>query len=313
MSPRAVTLILNGSAGASTAAALSDRFVEILRTHGIEADAHVVERGGDCAELAKAAVRCGAAVVVAGGGDGTVNAVASGLVDSACALGVLPLGTFNHFAKDMGIPLDETEAAATIATGVVRQIDVGEVNGRVFVNNSSLGLFPMLVRGRRAHERLGRGRWPALMFAALAVLRRYPMLTVGLTTAAGARIARRTPLVFIGNNEYEMNGFDVGSRKCLDAGALAVYLARQDGAWAMVWAGFKGLFGVLRPGVDFDFLSTDAVRIAAHRGTIHVATDGEVTELKLPLEYRIRRRALRVIVPASASSDSVSPRATPPP
>ena len=313
MTLRTVTLILNGAAGASKAAALSERVVEILHTHGIEADVHVVERGGDCAELAKAAVQRGATVVVAGGGDGTVNAVASGLVDSACALGVLPLGTLNHFAKDMGIPVDETEAAETIATGVVRQIDVGEVNGKVFVNNSSLGLFPMLVRGRKENERLGRGKWTALVFAALSVLHRYPMLTVGLTTGAGATIARRTPLVFIGNNEYEMNGFDVGSRKRLDAGALAVYLARQDGAWTMVWAGFKGLFGVLRPGVDFDFLSTDAVRIAAHRGTIHVVTDGEVTELKLPLEYRIRRRALRVIVPASASSDSVSPRATPPP
>src|SRR5476649_731552 len=112
---------------------------------------------------AKRALARGVDAVVAGGGDGTINAVASVLAGSSVALGVLPLGTLNHFAKDLNIPLDLDQAIATIARGTTAQVDVGDVNGRIFVNNSSLGLYPHIVRARdQQQRRLGRGKWTRL-------------------------------------------------------------------------------------------------------------------------------------------------------
>ena len=121
------------------------------------------------------------------------------------------MGTFNHFAKDLRIPLAVEKAALTIATGEIRRVDVGEVNGKIFVNNSSLGLYPSMVRGREQEQRLGRSKWMALFWATLAVLRRHPVLVVRLTSRDGQELIRRTPVVFIGNNQYELKGFEIGS------------------------------------------------------------------------------------------------------
>jgi diacylglycerol kinase family enzyme len=298
MKPPCITVILNASAGVKTGESLRERLIKDLEQQGARVDLHIVEHGKGMTELAKSAVEGGAMVVVAGGGDGTVNAVASALVDTECALGVLPTGTLNHFAKDLGIPLDLEKASEVIALGVVRKVDVGEVNGRIFVNNSSLGLYPKIVRGREEVQRLGRGKWTALFWSTLAVLRHYPMLTVGLSSTKGGPFKRRTPLVFVGNNEYEMKGFEIGSRPRLDGGKLAVYVAPKDGPAALLRMGVAAVFGMLRRGVDFDFLATEKLRVDATRKTIQVATDGEVRSFVPPLLYRIRPLALKVIAPA---------------
>ena len=227
-----------------------------------------------------------------------MSAVAAALVDSECAMGVLPIGTLNHFARALGIPLDVESACEIIASGIVRSVDVGEVNGRIFVNNSSLGLYPTIVRGREQDQRLGSSKWTALFWSILAVLRHYPMLTVGLSSVKGGQVTRRTPLVFIGNNEYEMKGFEIGSRRTLDGGKLSVYVAPKDGPAGLLRMGVAAVFGRLRRGVDFDFLATDNLRVDVVRKTMLVATDGEVSSLVPPLFYRIRPLALRVIVPA---------------
>jgi diacylglycerol kinase family enzyme len=297
--PRRIALIVNRTAGAEQEDALGDRLASLFDGYGVGADVHVVENGAGIAEIVTKAVRDGSFAVVAGGGDGTVSAVASHLVDSECALGILPLGTLNHFAKDLQIPLDVEKAAQTIATGEIRRVDVGEVNGRIFVNNSSLGLYPSMVRGREQGQRLGRGKWTALFWATVAALRRYPLLLVRLTSSDGLPFTRRTPLVFIGNNEYQMKGFEIGSRPFLDRGRLAVYVARHDGPAALIRMAVEAVFGRLHRGVDFDFLCTETLHIEATRETVRVATDGEIAMLKLPLRYRIRPRALHVIVPAA--------------
>ena len=124
-------------------------------------------------------------------------------------LGVLPLGTLNHFAKDLNIPPDLDAAVNIIANRKTLDIDVGEVNGRVFINNSSLGLYPDVVRGRELRQRLGFGKWHSLARSAFSVFRRYPLLDVRLTVD-GKEITTRTPFVFIGNNEYQIESFDIG-------------------------------------------------------------------------------------------------------
>ena len=168
-------------------------------------------------DSARRAAVDGCARVVAGGGDGTISTVAALLAGTDKALAVLPLGTLNHFAKDLGLPLELEAAARVAATGRVVRVDVGEVNGRVFINNSSIGLYPRLVRRRQQQQdRLGRGKWAAFLFAGLSVLRRYPFLDVRLE-ADGRTFSRRTPFVFVGNNDYLMDGLQIGARARLDA------------------------------------------------------------------------------------------------
>ncbi|HEU5436704.1 MAG TPA: diacylglycerol kinase family protein [Telluria sp.] len=264
---------------------------------GLDADITLAQCGDDMIAAANAALTRGAPMVVAGGGDGTINAVASVMVDSGMPFGVLPLGTLNHFAKDVGIPLALDEAVRNLAAGRPRRVDVGEVNGRIFLNNSSLGLYPDIVHDRdKQRRRLGRGKWPAALWATLSALRRYPMLSVKLQVA-GARLSRRTPFVFIGNNEYRMDGLSIGERSCLDCGTLSLYVAQRPGRLGLLRFALRALRGTLAQERDFDVLLGSELEFATHHRYLRVATDGEVFIMKTPLRYRVRPGALRVIVP----------------
>ncbi len=267
--------------------------------HGIVARVTLASSGDEMTACARAALEARVAIVVAAGGDGTINAVASVLVDTNVAFGVLPLGTLNHFAKDIGMPLALDAAIAAIASGVRRQVDVGEVNGQVFLNNSSLGLYPDIVRERtKQQSRLGRGKWLAAAWATLGALRRYPFLSLRLHLDDGIEQARRTPFVFIGNNAYTMQGLDIGARSRLDAGKLSLYVAQRPGRLGLLRLGWRALCGQLAQERDFDVLDIAALTIDTRKRRIRVATDGEVTVLATPLHYRIRPAALSVIVPS---------------
>ena len=234
--------------------------------------------------------------VIAAGGDGTVSAVASVLVDSGTRFGVVPAGTLNHFAKALGIPM-ELDAALAIAAGdTVRTVDVGEVNGRIFVNNSSIGLYPSIVVSRtRQQHRLGRGKWPAFAWAMIAALRRYPFVFVRLSTGKD-ELVRRTPFVFIGNNEYRMEGFAIGERAALDRGQLSLYVAQRPGRLRLVLLALRAVFGRLLQARDFDAMLANDIVVESRHHRLRVATDGEVTVMVPPLHYRIRPRSLAVML-----------------
>ncbi|HZH29415.1 MAG TPA: diacylglycerol kinase family protein [Pyrinomonadaceae bacterium] len=304
--PSRVEIILNASAGSGGQEAARATLAEIFAAEG-HLDAHVslAESGAEIVELARrAAADKEVRIVVAGGGDGTVNAVASELVGTDKVLGVLPLGTLNHFAKDLGIPLDLEGAARNIVEGETTRVDVGEVNGHIFINNSSLGLYPSIVRHReKQQERLGRGKWVAALWATVEVFRRYPLFGVRLSADDGQQFRRRTPFVFIGNNEYQMDTFNLGARSCLDAGHLSLHLTRDVGRWGLVRLAASALFGRLRESKDFDALCTTEVWIETRRRRLRVATDGEVTIMRSPLHYRVRPGALQVIAPKKVTGD----------
>jgi diacylglycerol kinase family enzyme len=236
-------------------------------------------------------------VIVAAGGDGTVSAVAGVLRGTGTALGVLPFGTLNHFAKDLGIPLDAAQAARTIAAGRRIAVDVGEVNGRCFINNASLGLYPGMVRERdRQQRRLRRSKRHAMLWATLAVLNRPPLLDLRLEVD-GKMHDYRAPFVFIGNNDYQMEGFDIGTRARLDEGRLDVYTTRGCGAGGLVMLMLRALLGRLRQDREFFEAHPATLRVASRKQRLLVATDGEVTSMQTPLEFRIAPRALQVVVP----------------
>jgi YegS/Rv2252/BmrU family lipid kinase len=295
--PSHLTVIINASSGTGDKEAASRQLAEIFSSNGFDARIRLAGSGSDIVEMAQRAVRDESETIVAGGGDGTISAVASTLIGTNRTLGVLPLGTLNHFAKDLHIPLDLEGAARTIMEGHTARVDVGEVNGRIFLNNSSLGLYPRIVRLReKQQQRLGRGKWPAFLWAAVSVLRRFPFLAVRLSMDE-QQMVRRTPFVFVGNNEYEMENFNVGARSCLDVGKLSLYVAHRTGRLGLLRFAWRALFGGLRSEKDFDAMCCEQVWIETRHRLIHVATDGEVTRMETPLHYQVRPGALRVLVP----------------
>jgi diacylglycerol kinase family enzyme len=261
-------------------------------------DAHIVDISGiRCRDVPERARAARADAVVAGGGDGTVSAVAGALAGRRMPLGILPVGTLNHFAKDLGLPLGLEDAARTIATGRVREVDVGEVNGRIFVNNCSIGLYPRIVRGRDSlMERLGRGKWISAALAAASVLRRFPLLGIRLRVAS-AVVARTTPFLFVGNNRYELDLLKLGRRVCLDCGQLSVYLPISPTRLATFRLAARAMLGLLEQGRDFESLAAPKFAVETRRQRLQVAIDGEVCSMRPPLRYRARPLALRVLVP----------------
>ncbi|MGX9777136.1 diacylglycerol/lipid kinase family protein [Janthinobacterium aestuarii] len=297
-----IAVIINGGAGCGYAPDWAQQLEAKFAAVGLDADITLAQSGAEMIATAERALRDGASIVVAGGGDGTINAVASVVVGSGTPFGVLPLGTLNHFAKDLNIPLELDAAIANVAQGVPHQVDVGEVNGRIFLNNSSLGLYPDIVRDREKQQRrLGRGKWLAFSWALVAALRRYPFLSVQLTLNDAVH-ARRTPFVFIGNNEYMMEGLNIGERERLDGGQLSLYVAQRPGRLGLLKLALHALFGKLSQAKDFDVLTATDLEVATHHRRLRVATDGEVTIMNTPLQYRIRKAALAVLVPAPALS-----------
>ena len=296
---RRIVAVVNAGSGAGNDDALAERLTALFRSAGADAEIRLA-RGADIDATVRAAVAAKPDVIVAGGGDGTVSAVGGGVVGTDIALGVLPLGTLNHFAKDLGMPLDIEAAVAVIATGKMARVDVGEVNGRVFVNNSSLGLYPDIVRDReRQQKRLGRGKWPALAWATLAALRRFPFLAVKLSVD-GSEHVYRTPFVFIGNNEYRMEGFAIGERDGLDDGRLSLYIAQRPGRARLFQLAIRALFGRLRQARDFQVFQAREIVVESRHRRLRVATDGEVTSMTPPLRYRVRAASLLVVRPTPA-------------
>jgi len=182
-----IEIIINPGAGADDKREIAQTLTALF---GPSAHIILTENGEDLSEIVRRSLSDGAKTIVAGGGDGTISAVAPAIAGGGNRLGVLPLGTLNHFAKDLSIPLDLKEAAKVILAGRTKPVDAAEVNGRVFINNSSLGLYPEVVRGRELHERLGHGKWSSLLRSAIRVFRRYPVFVVRID-ADGEKIVTR--------------------------------------------------------------------------------------------------------------------------
>jgi diacylglycerol kinase family enzyme len=297
--PPGIICILNGAAGSCNAEAARRLVSRIAEEYGQAVAILVARSGAELSMLVQRALTANDShPIIAGGGDGTINAVASALVGGRRALGVLPLGTLNHFARDLGIPTDLEAAVRTIFTGQIARVDVGEVNGRMFLNNSSLGLYPRIVRNRERLQRLGYPKWIAFAQAVALVSGHYSTLRVRLRLDQEESLARATPFVFIGNNRYEIAGLGIGARKQLNEGRLWLCMAPRRGrGWGYLIRTFLlALIGRLTL-KDLNTLDATNISIETDRKRLKVATDGEVNVMQSPLHYKIRPGALNVIVP----------------
>lgn len=298
MSAPTIACILNGGAGTATATDLETQVTELFAAHGAQPRIRVAQAGDDIPAFAREEIDRGATLVVAGGGDGTINAVASALMGKNLTLGVLPLGTLNHFAKDLNIPLALDAAVANLFTGHAVPVDAAEVNGKLFLNNSSLGLYPAIVRQREEIQKHGQGKWPAFVQAMAYVFWRYSALHIALKVDGRERMEEKTPFIFIGNNRYEIAGLDIGKRQRLDEGRLWVYRAPRANRLTLFMMALRAVIGS-RMNRELKVFDADEFEVRTRKHHPLVSTDGEVVRLPAPLRYRIHRGALRVIVPAA--------------
>ena len=295
-------MIVNGISGTGH----SEERLEELRTlfaeAGLDADFIQAKKGDDLGQLARDAMARQPSMLVAGGGDGTINTVADLVRNTQTTLGVLPLGTLHHFAKDLGIPTDLAGAVKNLAEGERRPVDVGEVNGTCFLNNSSLGIYPGIVRDRvKQQRRLGRAKYVAMAAATFSMLKRAPAMKLRLETDDEAQHCV-SPFVFVGNNCYEMQGFSMGSRPSLDQGELSIYTTRRCTAGGLIGLFLRALMGRLEQAEDFSAMTASTLRVQSRHKRLLVATDGEVKPMETPLEYRILPKSLYVMAPRPTES-----------
>jgi diacylglycerol kinase family enzyme len=301
-----VCVIINkgsGTAGGQDQQARQAELTEAFARRGVEASI-VVASGDEIRREAQSALdetaRDRFDAIVVGGGDGTVSAVAGVLASTNTPLGVLPLGTLNHFAKDLGLPLDLGGAVDVIAAGHIRQVDVAEVNGRVFVNNSSIGLYADMVTDRdRQLNDTGRSKWSAMLVAGWRVLRRFSRRRLSIRTEGWLKPCK-TPFVFVGNNVYDLSLFNPGGRAALDRGELCLYVLDHRSPWGLLWMTIRAALGRLDQDRDFQKRSVCQVEIHSLAPLLRVSVDGEVITLRPPLLYRTLPKALSVFAPATA-------------
>ena len=298
----AIPVLLNPQSGPEGSRSDHAAIATAFARHGIEVDVIPLDPHDDMAARIDGLIAEGASRIVAGGGDGTINAVAACLVDRDVVLGVLPLGTLNHFARDLGIPFDLDAAVAVIAADHAVRVDVGQVGEGIFLNNASMGLYPRIVSEREHSRRhLGLGKWPALARATWHALRD-PATFQAVVCVDDKELQRRTPFIFVGNNAYVLEGFGMGQRRRLDAGQLSLHVLRPKSAWGLISLGLRALLGIGSHAQDFDAFDARDFRIESRRGTIEVAADGELRALRTPVHFRIRPRALRVLVPVGTGA-----------
>jgi YegS/Rv2252/BmrU family lipid kinase len=293
----AIVLINRGGGAASADSEIAGKVAAALAGAGVEADVELIG-GGDCAVRSKAIAERGDELLIVGGGDGTIGAAAAALVGTNTRLGILPLGTLNHFARDLGIPTDLPGAAAVIAKGKRRRVDVAEMNGRIFINNSAIGLYPLMVVDREVQQkRLGRSKRLAMVVASIRTLARFNHQRLTLTINKERKARLDTPLLFVGNNHYRIDLGAPGKRDSIDDGELCVMVMRKNTRTGLIAASIRALFNRSRAD-DMVYLDgVERLRVGSHRGQLAVSLDGEVVRSATPLDYRIRKKALVVIAP----------------
>ncbi len=305
-------VLVNGGAGSvddGDEGGQVQAIVDAFAAAGAQADVQVV----DPAELADVVRSCWAAAdrpdaVLVAGGDGTVSAAAGAAVGTDIVIGVVPLGTFNHFAKDLGLPPSLEAAAVALAGGEMRAIDAAEVNGRTFVNNSVLGLYPDLVAVRdRIRDQRGWGKVRAVPVAAIEVLRRFPLHRLSLEGPGYSRRRVRAPLVFVGNGVFGNEAGGAPHRDDLADGFLGVAVSRARSRSGLVRSALRALVRGAGATDDIDTVALTELTVDLHVRHVRVAVDGEICWMDAPLRYRILPGALQVLAPPA---DGPSGRAT---
>ena len=287
-------MFFNPSSGLKMPEAEQEALQQAARDAGL--DVVRVRRELDCGALIRKRMQEGVRLFVAAGGDGTINTVIQPLVTTDAIFGVIPVGTYNHFAKDLGLPLAWRDALEVILTGATKSIDTARVNERFFVNNISLGLYPDLV-ARREEKGRDYPRWKARLYAAAATLRKYPHIAVTLDSEHHHEVMR-THVLMISNNSYDLSRLGIEApRTALEEGRLSVYWLPHVPRLALMSFVAHYLAGRVHTAPGFRSFRTLQVKLQSSKKFFHLGVDGEVVTMAAPLVITIVPQSLSVKAP----------------
>lgn len=299
---KCIEVILNAGSGAQRArearAKLEKVFGESGRPFNIS-----VSQGEELVRLAREKATSECEILVAAGGDGTICAVGEVALHAGKTLGVIPLGTFNYFARNLAIPLDIEAAARVILDGWQVRALALDLDGRLVLNNFSLGIHPeVLIKRRELYRRFGRSQLSAYLSVILSAFRSPPQLRVRLATKEG-EVARETPAMLVCSNAYQVESFKLVGRECLDRGKFVVYVARMSGRYTIFRLGLRTMLRQLRMQTDYEvFCARDVTIDAIRHKHLRAAVDGELERLQSPMRFRIAPRALVVLAPQESEA-----------
>jgi diacylglycerol kinase family enzyme len=290
-------VLVNRGSGAGDKGALVQQIEMAFKEYGWRVEFIPLERRILHRQIQQAVAQTHGTVVVAGG-DGTISAVAAACARVDRPLGIVPAGTFNYIARNLGIPQAVAEAVGVIAAGRLRAVDGGEVNGRLFLNNAGFGLYArMIERRERDKRRYGRNRLVACISGLLCLLSAHPLYVVDLVVD-GRAVRRRTTTLFFGCNALQLEQFNIAAADCLRHRHLAVLSLQLHGRWQIARAACAALVGRLDRHTAAETFCARTVHVQTRRRRLPVAIDGEVVRLRPPLEVCFRPSALQVFAPA---------------
>lgn len=301
--PATICVLANPGAGlASRDGAALSRAMEVF---GPSVPLRRLTDGESFDHAVQQALADGYTTLVAAGGDGTVTAIAHALTGRQASLGILPLGTFNFVSRGLGLPEDPAAAARAILAGHPHRISVGAVNGQVFLNNVSIGLYPRILAEREAaYARFGRFRLLAYWTVLATLIRAQRAPTLTIETETGSRTLR-TPLIFIARSAYQLERFGLSAQDIISEDRFAVFVALRENRWHLIKLALHLALRRLVPGTDVELFCAREITISTPRRRPKVAFDGEKRRMLAPLIFEIRDEALSIIIPDAA--DKVVP------
>jgi diacylglycerol kinase family enzyme len=290
-------VIVNRGAGAGNKAGLTREIATAFTAHGWQVEFILVGRRNLYSRTRRTVVQAPGVIVVAGG-DGTISTVAAACMEANRPLGIVPAGTFNYIARNLGVPTEVAQAVAVIVTGRVRHVDMGEINGRLFLNNAGFGLYATMIEQReRAKRRFGRRRVVAFCSALRCLLSAHPLYAVEWV-ADGRTERRRTTTLVFGCNALQLEHVSGAAAECLRHQQLAVLSLQLRRRWQIALAAGAALVGRLDRAATTEAFCARTVRVQTRRRGLKVAIDGELARLRSPLDVRFRLGVLQVLVPA---------------
>lgn len=296
-----ILVIINAGSGKKSGDAKHAALIERIKDHDRVTIAQL-SPGADITEHAAQGVAQGYGTIVAAGGDGTISGVCAALSGTDVKLGVIPLGTFNFFARSLGIPQDPDDAWDVIRTGHSRTVSIGEINGQRFINNASIGAYATVLKVRESvYDRWGRSRLTAYWSVIKAMLTLYRSLRMRITVD-GVTHDVRSPMAFAAVRPYQLEEYGLPGAQIIRGGALVVYLAPKGGRLNLLWTALKVLRRNVQRNEDYAMLTGREIVIETFRRQRLVAWDGERSRMRDPFHFKMLQDDLTVIVPAMEST-----------
>lgn len=298
-----VHILANGSSGQGMAEDIAREALDRCRVQGVPAELYPIHNRREIASSIERACQRAQAQsgrVLAIGGDGTIRSISEALSGSETPLAIVPTGTFNFFARNLGIPLNIEAALSLALEGTPQRVDLGRVNGHLFNNNASFGLYARMIREREQHSRrFGRHRVVAILSTLLTLMRRYRTLNLTLKTGEEVRTLA-SPMVFVGINSLQLRGVDLEFGRCVDEMNMGVVVMKPVSRWGLFRLSLRGLMRRLRDENSLEYFCTDRLEISTDREQISVVLDGERIRVSTPLRFSIEPDALWVVTPPGA-------------